>query len=207
MIPLSTYLKTYRVGDIVDVVANGAVQKGMPYKVSNLHACAMLHIRCARMRRFGHAALRCTTHNKTSASLTVPPGLPRQDRRCLQRHQVRRRRDPLQAGGQPLHREAHQRPCRARPPLAQPRRVPHPCQDQRREEEAGEDRWFARALEETATDAERREDNQRKGQQAGERCADCVRDNDLGFAWAGFSGDLWLAYGRAVDNMDGCSGA
>jgi len=34
MIPLSTYLKQYRVGDIVDVVANGAVQKGMPYKVS-----------------------------------------------------------------------------------------------------------------------------------------------------------------------------
>ncbi|KXL51078.1 hypothetical protein M433DRAFT_157790 [Acidomyces richmondensis BFW] len=32
-IPLSTYLKQYRVGDIVDVVANGAVQKGMPYKV------------------------------------------------------------------------------------------------------------------------------------------------------------------------------
>ncbi|KAK5114646.1 60S ribosomal protein L21A [Meristemomyces frigidus] len=33
MIPLSTYLKQYKVGDIVDVVANGAVQKGMPYKV------------------------------------------------------------------------------------------------------------------------------------------------------------------------------
>jgi len=32
-IPLSTYLKTYRVGDIVDVKVNGAVQKGMPYKV------------------------------------------------------------------------------------------------------------------------------------------------------------------------------
>ena len=27
-IPLSTYLRTYKVGDIVDVVANGAVQKG-----------------------------------------------------------------------------------------------------------------------------------------------------------------------------------
>ena len=27
-IPLSTYLKSYHVGDIVDVVANGAVQKG-----------------------------------------------------------------------------------------------------------------------------------------------------------------------------------
>ncbi|KAL1612941.1 60S ribosomal protein L21A [Paraconiothyrium brasiliense] len=33
MIPLSTYLHQYKVGDIVDVVANGAVQKGMPYKV------------------------------------------------------------------------------------------------------------------------------------------------------------------------------
>jgi ribosomal protein L21E len=29
MIALSTYLKQYKVGDIVDVVANGAVQKGM----------------------------------------------------------------------------------------------------------------------------------------------------------------------------------
>ncbi|KAF2467206.1 uncharacterized protein BDR25DRAFT_267268 [Lindgomyces ingoldianus] len=33
MIPLSTYLRQYKVGDIVDVVANGAVQKGMPFKV------------------------------------------------------------------------------------------------------------------------------------------------------------------------------
>ncbi|KAK5712535.1 60S ribosomal protein L21A [Elasticomyces elasticus] len=33
MIPLSTYLRQYKVGDVVDVVANGAVQKGMPYKV------------------------------------------------------------------------------------------------------------------------------------------------------------------------------
>ncbi|PSN70446.1 hypothetical protein BS50DRAFT_487543 [Corynespora cassiicola Philippines] len=33
MIKLSTYLQQYKVGDIVDVVANGAVQKGMPYKV------------------------------------------------------------------------------------------------------------------------------------------------------------------------------
>ncbi|KAF9889790.1 hypothetical protein FE257_006880 [Aspergillus nanangensis] len=34
-IQLSTYLKTYRVGDIVDIKVNGAVQKGMPYKVYN----------------------------------------------------------------------------------------------------------------------------------------------------------------------------
>uniref|UniRef100_A0A060TF16 ARAD1D19184p n=1 Tax=Blastobotrys adeninivorans TaxID=409370 RepID=A0A060TF16_BLAAD len=31
-IPLSTYLQTYRVGDIVDIKANGAIQKGMPHK-------------------------------------------------------------------------------------------------------------------------------------------------------------------------------
>jgi ribosomal protein L21E len=29
MIQLSTYLKQYKVGDVVDVVANGAVQQGM----------------------------------------------------------------------------------------------------------------------------------------------------------------------------------
>ncbi|CAJ0927583.1 8624_t:CDS:2 [Entrophospora sp. SA101] len=29
---LSTYLKIYKVGDIVDVKANGAIQKGMPHK-------------------------------------------------------------------------------------------------------------------------------------------------------------------------------
>lgn len=33
MIALGTYLKAYRVGDIVDIKANGAVQKGMPHKV------------------------------------------------------------------------------------------------------------------------------------------------------------------------------
>ncbi|KAI7223986.1 hypothetical protein KC333_g9 [Hortaea werneckii] len=35
-IPLSTYMKTYKVGDIVDVVCNGAVQKGMPFKVRGI---------------------------------------------------------------------------------------------------------------------------------------------------------------------------
>lgn len=31
-IPLSTYLKTYKIGDIVDIKANGSIQKGMPHK-------------------------------------------------------------------------------------------------------------------------------------------------------------------------------
>ncbi|XP_019875998.1 60S ribosomal protein L21 [Aethina tumida] len=33
VIPLSTYMKVYKAGDIVDIKGNGAVQKGMPYKV------------------------------------------------------------------------------------------------------------------------------------------------------------------------------
>lgn len=33
MIKLSTYLKQYKVGDIVDIKVNGAVQKGMAHKV------------------------------------------------------------------------------------------------------------------------------------------------------------------------------
>nr|CAD7592691.1 unnamed protein product [Timema genevievae] len=32
-IPLSTYMKVYKVGDIVDIKGNGAVQKGMPHKI------------------------------------------------------------------------------------------------------------------------------------------------------------------------------
>lgn len=32
-IPLSTYMKVYKIGDIVDIKGNGAIQKGMPYKV------------------------------------------------------------------------------------------------------------------------------------------------------------------------------
>ncbi|KAK2751386.1 60S ribosomal protein L21A [Onygenales sp. PD_40] len=33
VIPLSTYMRVYRVGDIVDIKVNGAVQKGMPFKI------------------------------------------------------------------------------------------------------------------------------------------------------------------------------
>ncbi|ODV87985.1 hypothetical protein CANARDRAFT_15242 [[Candida] arabinofermentans NRRL YB-2248] len=32
-IAMSVYLKAYKVGDIVDIKANGAIQKGMPHKV------------------------------------------------------------------------------------------------------------------------------------------------------------------------------
>jgi ribosomal protein L21E len=32
MIPLTTFLRVYKVGDIVDIKANAAQQKGMPHK-------------------------------------------------------------------------------------------------------------------------------------------------------------------------------
>lgn len=35
MIALGTYMKTYKVGDIVDIKANGAVQKGV--RIAPLH--------------------------------------------------------------------------------------------------------------------------------------------------------------------------
>ena len=31
-IPLTTYLRTYKIGDFVDVKVNGAIHKGMPHK-------------------------------------------------------------------------------------------------------------------------------------------------------------------------------
>jgi large subunit ribosomal protein L21e len=31
-VKLSTYLKVYKTGDIVDIKANGAIHKGMPHK-------------------------------------------------------------------------------------------------------------------------------------------------------------------------------
>ena len=39
---LSTYLINYRVGDIVDIKANAAQQKGMPHKY--YHGCVYLPI-------------------------------------------------------------------------------------------------------------------------------------------------------------------
>lgn len=32
VIPLSTYMRVFKIGDIVDIKGHGAVQKGMPYK-------------------------------------------------------------------------------------------------------------------------------------------------------------------------------
>lgn len=43
-IKLSTYLITYRVGDIVDIKANAAQQRGMPHKY--YHGCVTIDIIC-----------------------------------------------------------------------------------------------------------------------------------------------------------------
>ena len=55
MIKLSTYLIPYRVGDIVDIKANAAQQRGMPHKY--YHGCVGLCMRYALIAddtRYGH---------------------------------------------------------------------------------------------------------------------------------------------------------
>lgn len=80
-IHLGTYLKTYRVGDIVDIKANAAQQKGMPHKV-RLHQ---------EMCIGGSKLIR--------RPFKV---LPRPDRDRLQRHPCGRRRYRLQSRRQPV---------------------------------------------------------------------------------------------------------
>ena len=110
---------------------------------------------------------------------TALQSLPRQDRRRLQRDKERSRRHPLQASRQPLHREAYQRPSRAREIFALPRGVPHTSEGKRCEEEQGEGRGYADVPEAAAKEAKGRADDQCKRQQAGDYRADCVRDYDL----------------------------
>ena len=55
LIKLSTYLISYRVGDIVDIKANAAQQRGMPHKY--YHGCVGLYMRYALLAndtRYGH---------------------------------------------------------------------------------------------------------------------------------------------------------
>ena len=94
MIALGTYLKTYRVGDIVDVKANGAVQKGvsnqiLPQCLPDLPQPMGGH---ARQNRRQKRLTRDMNSLQTDASQSVP----RKDRRHLQRDQIGRRRHHLQ---------------------------------------------------------------------------------------------------------------
>jgi large subunit ribosomal protein L21e len=41
-VQLSQFMRVYRVGDIVDIKANAAQQKGMPHKVCDLSSFARL---------------------------------------------------------------------------------------------------------------------------------------------------------------------
>lgn len=155
MIPLSTYLRQYKVGDIVDVVVNGAVQKGSVF-LSQQQILQHTHI--------AQYALQ---------------GLPRQDWHHLQRHKIIRRRDPTQASRQPIHGEAHQRTSRARSQVEVARRVPQQSQGECSQARDGKDGQCARAPQETACNAQRGAHRQRKGQ-AREHCADCIRHFYLG---------------------------
>ena len=44
MIPLTTFLRVYKVGDIVYIKANAAQQKGMPHKYYHGFVCSLLSV-------------------------------------------------------------------------------------------------------------------------------------------------------------------
>ena len=50
-IKLSTYLTNFRIGDIVDIKANAAQQKGMPHKY--YHGCVLYHSGCIYVTDLG----------------------------------------------------------------------------------------------------------------------------------------------------------
>lgn len=124
-------------------------------------------------------------------------GLPRQDGHRLQRYQVGRRCHPPEAGRQPIHGEAHQRPHRARPPLALTRGLPQARQAQLCQATKGQGDWRAPADEARACHAPQRACRQPQGQQAGEHYTRTLRDLHLDVCkgasgvWAGKMGYGW----------------
>ncbi|RWW70518.1 hypothetical protein BHE74_00021794 [Ensete ventricosum] len=67
-IPLTTYLRTYRIGDYVDIKVNGAVHKGMPHK--------FYHGRTGRVWNVTKRAIGVEINKQVRApspSFTLPP--------------------------------------------------------------------------------------------------------------------------------------
>lgn len=69
-IPLSTYLREYRVGDIVDIKANAAQQKGMPHKY--YHGCVPKTSTAVTEHPLAHARL-LSIHSRTGIVYNVTP--------------------------------------------------------------------------------------------------------------------------------------
>ncbi|KAJ8766195.1 hypothetical protein K2173_021712 [Erythroxylum novogranatense] len=53
-IPLTTYLRTYKIGDYVDIKVNGTVHKGIPHK--------FYHGRTGRVWNVGHRIIKKRIH-------------------------------------------------------------------------------------------------------------------------------------------------
>lgn len=178
MIKLSTYLRQYKVGDIVDIKANGAVQKGSVQPPSN----GSEYLGGSEIGELGTEA---------DEQQYATQGLPRKDWSRLQRHKERSRCHHLQESQAPVHREARQSPSRARFTLPIERRVRPPSQEQRRAEEEVKVGGYPRPLEETAFDATRVENHFHEGQRTRDCRSDRIRDHHLKtFGWQGLLGFL-----------------
>lgn len=122
---MATYLSTYRIGDIVDIKANAAEQKGMVSK----ETC---QAEWNREAIFGRLTI------IPSFRLTAPQVLPRKDRYRLQRLPPRSRCYLLQGRQRSIHGEACQLEGRARQALqVQAGILGQGCQ-QRCQEEGGQ---------------------------------------------------------------------
>ena len=67
-IPLTTYLRTYKIGDYVDVKVNGAVHKGMPHQSRQEHQ----HHQVCHRRRNKQAGILLLTFTARPHLLFVP---------------------------------------------------------------------------------------------------------------------------------------
>lgn len=164
--------------DIVDIKANGAVQKGTCFACSFIFGLPYLDSL--------HFA--CYVKHQLTFPRNATQGLPRKDWSRLQRHKERGWCHHLQEGQAPLHREASQPPNRARFQVTIKRRVRPPSQEKRRVKEEIEDRWYTCSLEETTFDATRGPDHLDEGQRTRDHRTNRLRDDYLNNRIAGFLG-------------------
>lgn len=126
-------------------------------------------------------------------------GLSRKDRRHLQCHQECCRCYHLQAGGEPVHREAGKRQSRTRFTVAIKRGVPSTSQGQCCKAEEGKDGGYTYFSQETTSHAKGSTNDRRKGQRTGDHHSNPLRDNHL--EWSRWVGVLLL--GRKISVYGG----
>jgi hypothetical protein len=164
----------HRVGDIVDIKANGAVQKGSVPIPNPTNRCRKSG---RTLETIEGDAARIHSNFKQHAT----QGLPRKDRCRLQCNKECRWCYRLQEGQAPVHREASQPESRTRFPVPIKRRIRPPRQEQCRAEEEVKGGGHTCSLEETTCHAARIKNNLDEGQCTGDCRSNRLRDNHLSF--------------------------